>query len=185
MRRFTRLCAGRWPVAFLAAMLLFVPSAFAAGVTGDGWRPAGAAVPNVIDASSGFCLNYGIVSGSVIGPGSTAGEFGTPVAGEKFTFTATGVGVGTWRIVGDPGGVTTLASGGVFPGTLTYTVPASPLPTGVGFFVDTYAGNGDTISGVCQSNPIDIPTLSRWSLLALVLLLGSFGFVAFRLRRQG
>ena len=97
---------------------------------------------------------------------------------------ATGTGTGTWRIVADAGGVTTLTAGGVFPGGLTYVVPASPIPPGVGFFVDTYVGNGDTITGTCTGPANSIPTLSEWAQIVLVMLLGMFGFAAYRRRNS-
>jgi hypothetical protein len=171
-------------MAVLATFAVLLAPAIGADTSGDGWTPVSGAIGNSIEASSAFCRGYAPFSGIVIGPGSTNGKTGGSAPGEKFTLTATGVGIGTWRIVSDPTGATTLASGGVFPGTLTYTVPASPIPAGVGFYVDTYVGNGDTISGFCETNPPEIPALSGWSQLALVMLLGSLGFVAFRLRRQ-
>jgi len=176
------------PGAFLSALLATVPLLLASTLSAgpDAWSQTSTSSVRAPEYFSTFCESYGILSGSVNAPGATNGRYGTPSPGERFTFTATGVGTGTWRIVGDSAGAQTLASGGTFPGTLTFTVPPSLPVTGVGFYVDTYTGNGDTISGTCQeTSSVDVPALSGWSQLALVLLLGSLGFVAFRLRRQG
>ena len=133
--------------------------------------------------ASDFCNSYN-VSGAVSGPGSTNGNFGDVLAGDTFTFTATGNGTGTWRIVGDPEGTITYASGGVFPRTLTYTFPADETGVGIGFYVDTYTGDGDTISGVCgDGEATGVPTMTSWSQILMIALLGLFGLAAFRYAR--
>ena len=147
MNRLFALTVKRWLMAILTAVPLLVASTAWADAPDAGWSR------QVLRLSSTFCANYG-VSGIVTRPGDTGGDYGTPAAGDRFTFVATGNGTGTWRIVDDPSGVRTLTPGGVFPGSLTYTVPAGGMVTGVGFFVDTYAGNGDTITGSCTDSLI-------------------------------
>lgn len=177
MTRLFALSVKRWSLAIVAAVPLLVASTGWAATADGGWTRQFLKI-------SAFCANYAPLSGNVTGPGSTSGRVGTPAPGDRFHFVATGSGTGTWRIVGEPTGVTTLASGGVFPGTLNYEVPASPIPPGVGFYVDTYAGNGDTITGMCTGPANGIPALSGWAQIGLVMLLGLFGFAAYRLRRS-
>lgn len=125
--------------------------------------------------SSDFCQSY-FISGSVTGPGSTNGSFGDTEPGDHFVFNATGNGTGSWRIVGDPEGSVTFASGGTFPGTLTFTVQELGfLAPGVGFYVDDYTGDGDEIQGYCGDIPNPVPTASTWALWLLVLAVGMFG----------
>lgn len=132
--------------------------------------------------ASDFCANYNI-SGQATAPGDTSGTFGTMGAGDAFTFTATGNGTGTWRIVADPNGITTYTPGGTFPGTLTYEVTAGAVP-GIGFYVDSYTGAGDTISGSCgDAVSAPIPSLSFWSRILVVVLIGLIGFAAFQRKR--
>jgi hypothetical protein len=133
--------------------------------------------------ASDFCNSYNI-SGPVSGPGSTNGTFGDVLAGDTFTFNATGNGTGTWRIVGDGGGIITYTSGGTFPGTLSYTFPADETGIGIGFYVDTYTGNGDTISSFCgDGEAVGVPTMTSWSQILMVALLGLLGLAAFRYAR--
>lgn len=146
--------------------------------------------PTAVVVVSDSCANYGILEGSVTGPGSTSGQFGIFTAPDSFIFTATGSGTGTWRIVGDPGGAQTLAAGGTFPGELAYSVPEGETIEGVGFYVDTYTGEVDTITGVCVGGApavmpanIPVPSLSLWSKMLMVMLLGLVGFAVFR-RKQ-
>jgi len=130
-----------------------------------------------------FCNSYNI-SGTIEGPGSTSGNFGDVLAGDTFRFTTTGNGTGTWRIVGDPEGGITYISGGTFPGTLSYTFPADETGIGIGFYVDTYTGNGDTISGTCGDGEASgIPAMASWSQILMIALLGLFGLAAFRYAR--
>ena len=170
------LSARRWSIAILTAVPLLVASTVGATAPDNGWTRQFLKV-------SAFCANYAPFSGNVTGPGSTGGKLGAAAPGDTFMLVASGPGTGTWRIVADPAGATTLTPGGVFPGTLFYVVPAGGSTTGVGFFVDTYAGNGTTITGSCQGPANGIPTLSAWAQMALAMLLGIFGFAAYRLRR--
>ncbi len=174
----------KWSTYSVIALLLF----FASSASADNWTNASSNTGSPqVAAISDACSAYGQLAGSVTGPGDTNGQFGSFTAGDSFEFTATGGGTGTWRIVGDPGGVQTLASGGTFPGTLTYVVPDGVTLTGAGFFVDTYTGPGDTIIGTCgegiPSVQTPVPTLSFWSLLLMVTLLGLVGIAAFK-RKQ-
>ena len=171
----------------LAALLFLFTSAVSAGEWGQEVQRPEKFEPidskNKVMASA-FCTSYSI-SGTVSAPGDTNGSFGTMEAGDTFTFTATGNGTGTWRIVGDPSGAPTYTSGGTFPGTLTYEVPAGGLTTdGMGFYVDSYTGAGDTISGSCgNAASAPIPSLSFWSRILVVVLIGLIGFAAFQRKR--
>ena len=176
----------------LAALLFLFTSAVSAGEWGQEVQRPERFEP--IDSKSKvkasvYCANYNI-SGQATAPGDTSGDFGTMEAGDTFTFTATGNGTGTWRIVGDPSGVPTYTPGGTFPGTLTYVVPAGgQTADGMGFYVDSYTGAGDTISGSCgdavsalvPSAPV--PSLSFWSRILVVVLIGLIGFAAFQRKR--
>jgi len=136
-----------WSVTGVVATLLLFTSA----VNAADWGPAESEPgdPKSTILASAFCENYNI-SGPATAPGDTSGNFGAMEAGDTFTFTATGNGTGTWRIVGSPEGNPTYTAGGTFPGTLTYVVPAGGLMTdGMGYYVDSYTGTGDTISGSC------------------------------------
>ena len=136
-----------WSVTGFVALLLLFTSAVNAADWGLTESEPGDSKSTIL--ASEFCENYN-VSGPVTTPGSTNGSFGAMEAGDTFTFTATGNGTGTWRIVGDPSGDPTYTAGGVFPGTLTYVVPAGgQIADGMGFYVDSYTGEGDTISGSC------------------------------------
>lgn len=173
-----------WSTYVVATLLLF----FVSSANADEWTPASSRADKPQTAAiSDDCAAYGQLIGSVSGPGDTNGQFGNYTAGDSFEFIATGSGTGTWRIVGDPDGVQTLASGGTFPGTLTYTVPVGTTLTGAGFYVDSYTGPGDTIFGTCGDGiptvQVPVPATSFWSLLVLVMLLGLVGFVAFRRMR--
>jgi hypothetical protein len=177
MKGLTALSVRRWSLAMLSAVPLLVASAAWADPADGGWTRQFLKV-------SAFCANYAPFSGNVTGPGSTGGKIGAAAPGDTFTLVAGGPGTGTWRIVADPAGATTLTAGGVFPGTLVYEVPPGGTTTGVGFFVDTYVGNGTTITGSCVGPATGIPTLSAWAQIALVMLLSLFGFAAYRLRRS-
>ena len=137
-----------WLKAILSAVWLLVASTVWADAEHAG------STQQFLESSSEFCASYAPFSWTVTRQGDTAGRYGTAVPGDKFTFAATGNGTGTWRIVNDESGTSTLAAGGVFPGSLTYTVPVGGTVTGMGFFVDTYAGSGDTISGSCTSTTL-------------------------------
>lgn len=175
--------ASSWSVASLVAMLLLFTSA----VNADEWGPGGSDSNDPISRplASAFCAEYNI-SGQVSGPGDTNGNFGDMEEGDTFTFIATGNGTGTWRIVADPDGSQTFASGGAFPGTLTYVVPAGGLTgLGLGFYVDSYTGPGDTISGTCgDAESAPVPSLSFWSRILVVFIIGLIGFAAFQRKRQ-
>ncbi len=179
-------------VTSLVALLFLFSSAVSAGEWGQEVQRPEKFEP--IDSkskvmASTFCTTYSI-SGPVTAPGDTSGDFGAMEAGDTFTFTATGNGTGTWRIVGNPEGDLTYTPGGTFPGTLTYEVPAGGLTDGgMGYYVDSYTGTGDTISGSCgdavsalvPSAPI--PSLSFWSRILVVVLIGLIGFAAFQRKR--
>ena len=159
-------------------LLLIVSSPLGA----DEWLQGGPKT-NQSATVSDACANYAPFSGPVSGPGSTLGRIDTFTAGDYFVFTATGNGTGSWRIVGEPSGTTTLASGGTFPGTLVYEYEEGVSTLGVGYFVDTYTGPDDTIFGECGFAPPNVPTLSEWSLVLMAALLGFVGVAVFRRRR--
>lgn len=171
---------------FAAALLLFVSAASAAEWGQQGVHrieQSGQAKSNSKVQASSFCSSYNI-AGQVTGPDDTNGNFGNVMAGDTFTFTATGGGTGTWRIVGDPGGSITYASGGVFPGTLTYQFTADELDIGIGFYVDSYSGEGSTIYSNCgDGSTVAVPSMSSWSLTLMVFLLSVVGFSLYR-RKQ-
>ena len=171
-----------WSVTGFVALLLLFTSAVNAGEWGLAESEPGDPKSTIL--ASAFCESYNI-SGSATVPGDTNGTFGTMEAGDTFTFTATGNGTGTWRIVGDPSGNPTYTPGGTFPGTLIYVVPASgQIATGMGFYVDSHTGTGDTISGTCGgAASAPVPSLSFWSRILVVVLIGLIGFAAFRRKR--
>ena len=173
----------------LVALLFLFTSAVSAGEWGQEVQRLEKSGP--IDTkskvmASEFCANYNI-SGPATVPGDTSGSFGAMEAGDTFTFTATGNGTGTWRIVGEPDGTPTYTPGGTFPGTLTYVVPAGgQLPGGMGYYVDSYTGAGDTISGSCGDALVPsapVPSLSFWSRILGVGLIGVIGFAALQRKR--
>ena len=126
------------------------------------------------------CRSYGF-EGFVLEAGDTEGAFFIAKAGERFIFTATGNGDGSWRIVGDPFGDLTYVDGGTFPGTLEYIVPEGGYAgPGIGFYVDAYTGTGDTISGTCVADLHPVPLLPSW---ALWMLAGIAGLGLMRLRK--
>lgn len=170
-------------VAGFVAMLLLFTSEVSAGEWG--LADSGSNNPKSTILASAFCANYNI-SGPVSGPGDIGGSDGAMEAGDTFTFTATGNGTGTWRIVGDPSGIVTYTPGGTFPGTLTYEVPAGgQTAAGIGFYVDSYTGAGDTISASCgDAVSAPVPSLSFWSRILVVMLIGLVGFAAFRRKRE-
>lgn len=171
-----------WSVTgFVATLLLFTSTVNAAEW---GLAESEPGDPKSTILASEFCENYNI-SGPATVPGDTSGNFGTMEPGDTFTFTATGNGTGTWRIVGDSDGDPTYTSGGTFPGTLTYVVPASgQMAAGIGYYVDSYTGTGDTISGSCgDAASAPIPSLSFWSRILVVVFIGLFGFAAFQRKR--
>ena len=111
--------------------------------------------------------------------GNTSGEGGSFAAGESLTMTATlGTATGgTFRIVGDPGGVNTLAGPSSIPGTLTF-VSSGALPgssIGVGYFIDNaFGGTVDiTVRSFCVPVPVPATSITTLPLLALLLGLGS------------
>ena len=117
----------------------------------------------------------------------TNGRVGTFAAGESVTMTAT-LGTasgGTFRIVGDRGGVNTLAGPWSIPGTLTF-VSTGALPgssIGVGYFIDTATGGAvnSNIRSSCAA--AQVPTTSSSALVLLVTLLTLSAAVALALRR--
>lgn len=115
---------------------------------------------------------------------TTNGNFGTLNAGAVVTMTTTlgTATTGTFRIVGDPGGVVTLAGPATIPSTLTYvgtgTLPAGSV--GVGYYIDTSNGTVN-ITASCAYSSEPVPTLSTYALFATMLLLATFA--VWRLRR--
>jgi len=171
-----------WSVTGFVATLLLFTSAVNAAEWGLAESEPGDPKSTIL--ASAFCESYNI-SGPATVPGDTSGTFGAMEAGDTFTFTATGNGTGTWRIVGSPSGDPTYTAGGTFPGTLTYVVPAGGLTTdGMGYYVDSYTGTGDTISGSCgDAASAPVPSLSFWSRILVVVFIGLFGFAAFQRKR--
>ncbi|MBX3080121.1 MAG: hypothetical protein KF716_00715 [Anaerolineae bacterium] len=113
------------------------------------------ALPHSAQAISSACSFYGAIGGPVTVAGDTNGNFGPFEAGETYTFTMTanaGSSI-TWRVVADPGGATTLAGPVVTTGTstLTYTMPASGQPGGIGFYVDAVTGTGGSVATSCNA----------------------------------
>lgn len=176
-----------WSKPGLLVLLLSFASAVGAGGWGQsqqGLEKSGSPDSKSKVMVSEFCSSY-VTSGDFNVAGATNGNYGTADAGDTFTFTATGNGTGSWRIVGDSTGDPTYVSGGTFPGTLTYVVPAGGLTAaGIGFYVDAYEGPGDSITGSCAGGPADaVPSLSFWGQVLVFVLIGSFGLVAFRRKR--
>lgn len=173
-----------WTVAATTMLLFLLASSANAAGWGQSLRQVEkAGSTNKIQAViSNDCANY-YVTGNVTAPGNTNGDYGTWNPGDTFTFTATGNGTGSWRIVGDPSGSITYVSGGTFPGTLSLVVPGGGIGDGVGFYVDSYTGEGDTITGTCgMAQAAPIPASSQWNRILLILLLGLVGLAAFRRR---
>ena len=169
----------------LTTLLLLTTTGLHADGWGQGIQKSGKAgsADNKTEAVSESCSNY-FISGQVTESGNTSGNFGSFTAGDTFTFIATGNGTGTWRVVGDPGGIITYASGGAFPGTLVYTIPAGQSADGMGFYVDSYTGEGDTITGSCGEPSRSVPTLAFWTRMLLVLSLGLAAIAVFRRKQR-
>lgn len=142
-------------------------------------------VPSATSASTP-CTEISSISGDYdLGEGNyTNGIFGTPQAGERFRFTFSGAGSGSFRIVGDPGGVVTLAGPTAAPGTLVYTA-GTTFPSnavGVGFFFDSGQGIV-TLSASCLANARPAPALGAPALALLGGLIALAGACLARRRR--
>lgn len=103
-------------------------------------------------ANSAVCDTFGLVSGNYdTSTLITDGIPGTPIAGEVYTVTISGIN-GTFRIVDDPTGAHTLAGPANMPGTLSYTVPSIPQNLfGIGFYVDSGSGTY-SVTASCKPN---------------------------------
>lgn len=174
-------------IAGLTTLLLLSTANLHAGGWGQGIQKSGKAgsADNKTEAVSGSCSNY-FISGQVTQANDTNGSYGSFAVGDTFTFIATGNGTGTWRVVGDPEGSITYASGGAFPGTLIYTIPAGQSADGIGmgFYVDSYTGEGDTITGSCGEPSRSVPALGFWTRMLLVLSLGLAALAVFRRKQR-
>ncbi len=136
------------------------------------------------------CLLLPALSAAGRVTGNTNGDFGTLGAGQSVTMSATlGTATsGTFRIVGDPGGVNTLAGPSGIPGTLTFTsngkLPGTSV--GVGYFID--AANGGTVNitvtSSCALSSVPIPTTSPSALLVMAACLALGGLIVLFQRRS-
>jgi hypothetical protein len=129
---------------------------------------------------------FSLISGTFdVGPGATNGIPVLPSAGERFTISVSGPGSGSFRIVGDSGGVITFAGPASVPATLSY-VATSSLPAnteGVGFYFDSGQGSV-TLTASCQPAISPAPALGGRGMLFLGALLALIGgaFASRRLR---
>ena len=132
-------------------------------------------------SESATCAFFSSISGTFdIGPGATNGIPVLPSAGERFTISVAGPGSGSFRIVGDAGGLITFAGPANVPATLSY-VATSSLPAntqGVGFYFDSGQGSV-TLTASCQEAISPAPALGGRGMLLLGALLalvgGTFG----------
>jgi len=87
------------------------------------------------------CESFNLISGNYdTSTVITDGIPGTPSPGEVYTVSISGI-TGSFRLVDDPSGTHTLAGPTSLPGTLTYSVPATPSTSfGVGYYIDSGAG---------------------------------------------
>lgn len=139
------------------------------------------------NAGADVCARLPGLSASGLGVGHTNGDVGTLGAGESVTMTASlgTAASGSFRIVGDPGGVNTLAGPSAIPGTLTFTsngtLPGTSI--GVGYFID--AANGGTVNIAVTSSCVlqPVPTTSTNTLLIIAACLALGGVTALYLRR--
>jgi hypothetical protein len=143
----------------------------------DPWSRAGARAS--APPSGDVCSQLPGLSATGLLAGDTNGDFGTLAAGESVTMTATlgTAGSGSFRIVGDPGGVDTLAGPASIPGTLTF-VSNGALPggsVGVGYFIDTAAGGTVDIAVKSSCVPAQVPatSVSTLALIAALITLGA------------
>jgi hypothetical protein len=149
---------------------------------GNAWSPLAAPAAPV-----DVCRQLQSLSQTGLVASDTNGRIGTLAAGESVTMTAT-LGTasgGTFRIVGDPGGVNTLAGPSSIPGTLTF-VSTGALPgssIGVGYFIDTATGGTVNINVRSSCTAVQVPTTSSGALVLLVTLLSLSAAVALALRR--
>lgn len=131
------------------------------------------------------CGQMSAISGAAAGAGATNGITGIFLPGDSVTIAATlgTATAATFRIVGEPAGVVTLAGPAAVPGTLSYTVtgPLLPPAIGIGYYIDTANGTVN-ITASCVNVPIQVPTTSNWALAVIALLLA--GSTALYLRRR-
>ncbi len=165
-----RMTLGRTTAAILAVSTIV--TVHAAGGSWSGLQPAA--------ASDCLALNAQLVSSSNQPANSSVlGQNGTFAVGDRITLTATlpvGTTAGAFRIVGDPGGVVTLAGPANAPATLVYSV-TGPLPAGsvgIGVRIDAVTGQSVTIQGSCVNVPATVPA---WSLLSAVTTGGAVALI--------
>ncbi|MBN1967162.1 MAG: hypothetical protein JW910_21085 [Anaerolineae bacterium] len=107
------------------------------------------------EAASLACSNYAMMSGTYDALMFTNGMFGPFEAGETYTISATlgTATAATIRLVGDPGGVVTLAGPAAVPVTFTYTMPETGQPGGIGFYIDATNGTVEIVAGCVPAAP--------------------------------
>ncbi|MDN5924867.1 MAG: hypothetical protein L0H70_07700 [Xanthomonadales bacterium] len=160
----------------------------AVAVTGPGvvfaqWAGPNPSTPRQASplAVSTFCSAFpGTISTTTTAAaGVTNGEVGTPAVGETYTISIAGPGSGTFRMVGDAGGLVTYAGPASVPASLNYTVTSATLPAGaqgVGYYFDSGTGTV-TITATCSAaaavaTPVPATEPFALWLLALLLLIG-------------
>jgi len=139
-------------------------------------------------AESSICANFSSISGDIeVTPGKTYGYYGTPQPGEKFTFSFSGSGTGSFRIVGDPAGSVTLAGPATAPGSLSYTA-SNPLPSGtvgVGFYFDSGSGSLSVQASCTSPSTRPAPAIGARGLVLLGALLALAGIAFSRRKWRG
>lgn len=163
-------------IGLLASAAMLVIGAAAAQAQSQVW-------PSFGGQGGSPCATFGTISETfTAAAGATNGIVGTPQPGETYTVTVTGPGTGTFRIVGDGGGVVTYAGPTSVPGSLSVTFTGGPAPgaIGVGYFFDTGAGTV-TLTATCSVFQ-SVPANDRTALVLLVVLGGLAGLIALRLR---
>ena len=150
--------------------------------TGGTWRSG------PTPAAFGDCgvLNAILAAGDIEGVGGTNGQFGSFSHGDVITVTVglAGASSASFRIVGDPSGLVTLAGPSTVPGTLTYTVTGS-LPSGsggIGYYIDSVNGQAVTVGGSCRDAPRTVPAWTAGVGLGVSMALGLIGLAAWRRR---
>lgn len=105
-----------------------------------------------------------------------------PQVGETYVVNVSGPGTGSFRIVGDSGGVITYAGPTSVPGSLSFTVttPPSPSAEGVGYYFDSGAGSVTLVASCTAAAAAATPAIGMWGMIALCLLLAlvGMGFVS-------
>ena len=159
----------------LAGMLIASSAALASSQWKSGTRPAAPTASNVCNSFSGISRTFTAVAGA------TNGIPGTPLVGETYVVSVSGPGSGSFRIVGDSGGVITYAGPASVPASLSFTVTVPPSPTaeGVGFYFDSGSGSV-TLVASCTAAATAAPAIGMWGMAALCALLAlvGAGFVA-------